>query len=276
MKRSLTLSFCAIALVACNMSSVRADEIDVTLEFSGGTWQLYAEVNNTAGPADGSVGIAAINALIDNIDFGTNGSAVSLEAGAVNALNPIDQGGPNERVPVLLRASGTVDILYGQDLSSVTSGGVGITGGRAFIASGTYNTGGANPAFGSQGSSVTDGNFLTSTAANNVAIAPDAINLLVNPSTGTGPGDFAGDGIVEGTDLNLLLQFWNQPAGPAWVTGRPVPEGSNVAGNQLNDLLGNWTNDYTSTVTAAAVPEPSTMVIALLASISGLALRRVR
>jgi len=273
MKRSLILSICAITLMACSMSSVRADEIDVTLEFSGGAWQVYAEVNDTAGPANGSVGIAALNILLDNIDFGTNGNGVTFEAGALNAVNPIDQGGPNERLPVLLRSSGTVDIIYGQDVSLATTGGVGI-GGRAFIASGTYTIG-TDPAFGSFGSSVTAGNFLTSTAANSAAISPDNVNLAVNPVGGDFLllGDSDNDGDVDGNDLGAVqIEFGSTGAISPHLLGDADHDGD-VDGNDLGAVQIEF-GSVASSANITAVPEPSTLV--MLISCGFLSFRRRR
>ena len=49
------------------------------------------------------------------------------------------------------------------------------------------------------------------------------------------PGDFDGNGVVNGADLGTLLGAWNQP-GPTDINGDGTTNGSD-----LGILLGNWT-----------------------------------
>jgi len=181
---------CAMSLIlACTTVSAKADDLIVTLDVafdnavpdSPGTWDLLARIVLNGGTADGSNGLAAIRALLDGIDFGAGGDAVIL-ASDIGAINPIDEGGPNERLPVLDLGGGTFDILYGQDISDSTAviGGVGI-GGDRLIVSGTFSAGQV-PAFGFDGSFMTDANFLAQPAgsAQTAAFAPDNIILAVN------------------------------------------------------------------------------------------------
>lgn len=72
------------------------------------------------------------------------------------------------------------------------------------------------------------------------------------------PGDFNADGKVDNNDLNLLLSAWGdspQPPGWLWDFEAPVDNG------ELNSLLANW-----GFGTSTAVPEPSMLVLSLLAA----------
>ncbi|MEO1498235.1 MAG: PEP-CTERM sorting domain-containing protein [Planctomycetota bacterium] len=95
-------------------------------------------------------------------------------------------------------------------------------------------------------------------------------NLIVTLDGGSEPieGDFNGDGTVDNTDLNLLLNNWGEPVAsvdPAWVNGLLAP---GVDNEELNALLNNW-----GFGTGSTVPEPTTLAVALLAA-AGLATRR--
>ncbi|MEO2046488.1 MAG: hypothetical protein ABGX16_07930 [Pirellulales bacterium] len=146
---------------------------------SGGTWDLFGRVEDTGGGADGSFGLTAIRALIDGIDFGVLGNAIFIAPG-IGAINPIDEGGPNERVPALQTAGGTIDIIYGQDISDDPSvvGFVGI-GSDALIAYGTFLPG-SIPDFGDDDSGLlTDALFLnTFPGPFGGAISPDSVSVV--------------------------------------------------------------------------------------------------
>ncbi|TWT43131.1 SpoIID/LytB domain-containing protein [Botrimarina hoheduenensis] len=74
------------------------------------------------------------------------------------------------------------------------------------------------------------------------------------------PGDFSGDGIVDNTDLNLLLANWGAMAAPQ-PTGwnGAAPSGPTIDNDELNALLANWG------VGVTAIPEPAALVaVALL------------
>lgn len=281
MKRSLTLSLCAIALVACTTSSVRADEINIDLEFDDGVWSLFAEVLDTAGAADGSLGISAIRALIDNVDFGTDGDAVTI-AGGIGAINPVPTSS-GDRAPVLQLTGGTLDILFGQDISSAGSivGGVGV-GARALIASGTYS-GVSNPAFGSDGSLTSQGLFLTSTTpGGGNAIDPDDNNLSVTDVGGVLVGDANDDSLLNSNDILPFVQALTDPTGyqasfPGAVFNAQVDANGDTLLNS-NDIIPfvNIITGQTSGATVAAVPEPTSVVLACFAVCMSLTVSRRR
>lgn len=114
MNPKLSVALLAVTLVMVSLTGVRADEVNLTLvnfkgcgSFTPSTWDLYAEVIDTEGGADGRFGLASVRALIDGIDFGNNGEAVVIAAG-IGVLDPIDPGGDNERPPVLQTIGGTI------------------------------------------------------------------------------------------------------------------------------------------------------------------------
>ena len=191
-----------LALVVFSALPTQADDLVVTLDVSfanagpnsPGTWELLGRIVDTAGPNDGSNGLAAVRALLDGIDYGTNGDAVTIAPG-IGAINPVQTfNGP--RNPVLLTSGGTVDLLYGQDISTPSSvvGGVGV-GGDDLIASGTFSAGDV-PAFGDDDQGLTtDANFL--------AVAPP----------GTQTAAYAPDNII----LEVVTSVVPEPASPALV-----------------------------------------------------------
>ncbi|MEO2048116.1 MAG: PEP-CTERM sorting domain-containing protein [Pirellulales bacterium] len=276
MNCGLALTLLAVTLMAFGTSSVQADDIDLELEFDTSflTWNLYAEVNTTGG-IDGSNGIAAVRAMVDNIDFGTLGDAVNI-AGGIGAIDPIDAGGPNERDPVLQTAGGTLDIIYGQDISDAPSvvGGVGV-GGRTLIADGTFASAGTPPAFGDDDSGLfSDGNFLdVFPGPFGGALGANAVNTSVTDITGptTVPADLNQDGFVDGLDLGIQLGNWGADVTPLQGELNGVVP---VDGLDLGILLGAW--DPPAVAASTAVPEPSSIALLALSSLSLLVTRRKR
>ena len=201
--KMLLASLFTMLAVSANFAS--ADDAVVTLEVTPsspapgapGTWELFGRIEETGVGVDGSFGIAAIRALLVDIDFGTEGDAITL-VDDIGAINPIDEGGPNERLPFLLLDDGTIDIIYGQDISDGPSvvPFVGV-GGDALIAFGTYSAG-LSPSFGKDMANpdnikFTDGNFLnTDTPPFGAAVPPDNVFTVVRV-------------IPEPTSLALLL-----------------------------------------------------------------------
>ncbi len=263
MKRSIALMLCALALSAFSASGARADDIEIELEFNGGDWSLYAEVVDTGSGVDGSLGLASIRALINGINFGTGGDGVTIASG-IGAINPVN-GGP----PVLNKGGGLIEIIYGQDISSTGSivGGVGV-GGRDLIASGTYL--GSDPTFGSDGSLTSQGLFLTSTTpGGGNAVDPDN-NVLVLSGN---PADLNNDGFVDGLDLGILLGNFEMNAAPS---GGELNGTDPVDGLDLGILLGAWNPPALSALSAASVPEPTSLALFAVAGTALLATRRTR
>ena len=169
-------------LVVFSTLSTLADESVITLEITpsssapgaDGTWELFGRIDDTGGGADGSLGFSSVLALIVDIDFGTDGDAVTIVDG-IGAINPVN-GGP----PVLQKPMGVIEVLYGQDISS-TGNIVPHVGnsGDALIAFGTYSAG-QTPGFGQEGNNFTDALYLTSiTPGGGPAIDDDATFTVV-------------------------------------------------------------------------------------------------
>ena len=79
----------------------------------------------------------------------------------------------------------------------------------------------------------------------------------------TTPGDFNGDGMVDGGDLSLLLGNWGTSVPPVpnnWDGSQPV--GPLIDAGELSELLGNWgTGIGAASLAGANVPEPSAAVL---------------
>jgi|GEM_PF-2850552 len=276
MKRSLAL--CAAFAVAVCVSSVRADDLNLDLQYNAGagTWQLFAEITNVGtGTADGSNGLAAVRALLDNIDFGTDGDAVTI-SDDIGSINPVQtDSGP--RLPVL-DLGGTIDVLYGQDISDAESvvGGIGV-GGPSLIASGSYS--GAIPAFGMDGLLSSDANFLAVAApgAQTAAFAPDNITTEVNEIVEQLLlGDANNDGAVTGADLSAVANAFGNvgPPNDGTLIGDANDDGA-VTGADLSAVANNFGNVLPSlSASIATVPEPSSALLVVSGLVLAIATRR--
>ena len=291
MNRGLVYSLCAAALVAVGANSAQA-VINVSLnltytdpanEAGGGTWQLVAKTSDAAS-------IAALNAVIDNVDNGVGPDDVTLNSG-IGAIDPIDAGGLNERPAYLPTASG-VDLIYGQDISApatvVTGVGSGAGAGNlptdqflnaswnnsALIASGSFS--GSRPSFVG-----VDGNILGGANPNFTAADDGATTSVVRgdgvATDGLKGGDANRDNIVNVTDLGILATNW-QLTGKGWNQG-------NFSGTNNDDIVNvtdlgilatNWQLSRTPPVVAAvgAVPEPASIALLVLGGLGCLAASR--
>jgi len=268
--RNLLPSF-AIALMAFCATTAQADIIELDLEYNTSTltWDLFAEVI-TGGTIDGSNGLSAVRALIDNADFGTLGNAVNIASG-IGAIDPVmTSSGPRD--PVLQLTGGTLDIIYGQDISDAPSvvGGVGV-GARVLIADGTFASAGMPPAFGMDGALASQGLFLDVAAPGPFGDALDPDSMLINPAVDVTPGFVLGDvdmnGVVDGLDIppfialvtggGFLLEADVFPffAPDGVVDGLDIP-------NFITLVSGGTPGPPLSGITA--VPEPTTLSLILL------------
>jgi hypothetical protein len=84
------------------------------------------------------------------------------------------------------------------------------------------------------------------------------VELLAQTNAGPLPGDANSDGSVDGSDLNTVLSNYGTTSGANWATGDFNGDGS-VDGSDLNTVLSNY---GTSSHATAAVPEPSTLLLA--------------
>lgn len=83
---------------------------------------------------------------------------------------------------------------------------------------------------------------------------------------GTGiPGDYNSSGLVEQGDLDLVLANWGSSADPPpanWIND--LPSGF-IDQEELDGVLANWGSQGGSLARAESVPEPSTLILLLLA-----------
>lgn len=181
MKKTLGLALAAALLWVAPVTPVVADDVTLTLEVtydsptpdSPGIWELFGRVDDTGSGADGSLGISAIRALIREIDFGTDGDAVTIVDG-IGAITLPGGGFP------VLDLGMVIEVLYGQDISDTGEivTGVGL-GGDQLIAFGTFSTG-MDPDWGMDGMLSSEALFLTSaTPGGGNAISPDTTFTVV-------------------------------------------------------------------------------------------------
>jgi hypothetical protein len=259
-----TLPFLALGLLALVGSTSRGDSVDLDLEYNSAAleWKLYAEVISTSTGSNGSHGISAVRALVDNIPLNT----VSLASG-IGAINPINMGGSNQRPAAVATNGGTIDIIYLQNLAApatvVESVGVGS---RRLIASGSYLNAALPPSFGNDDFGLTsDGNFLNRTAPSTYggSFPWDTVSLAVIDITPQGvDGDFNDDGIVNLADYTVWRDHLGAPAGSL----ENDPHNSTIGSAQYNTWKSNFGDSLSSgSLVSHAVPEPSSLLIAVLA-----------
>ena len=79
------------------------------------------------------------------------------------------------------------------------------------------------------------------------------------------PGDLDGDGFVWITDLNLVLENWNQSVAPADLSAGDVTGDGFVGIGDLNAVLGNWNAGIpVPPEVLARVPEPGAAGVMLV------------
>lgn len=85
------------------------------------------------------------------------------------------------------------------------------------------------------------------------------------------PGDANGDGKVDGSDVTILAGNWQVLEGATWDMG-DFNGDHKVDGSDVTILAGNWQAGVTTA--AASVPEPSTLVLLVLGTVSLLIWKR--
>lgn len=267
MKLKLGFTICVLILATMMAGFTTADDVTITLDLnyndgngSDGTWQLFGRIDDTGNGTNGEFGLAAVRALIDDIDFGTGGDAITFASG-IGAMS-----GPT----VMQHTSGTIDLFYGQDLSESQTSVVSNVGnsGDTLLSSGTFSAG-ANPDFGQDNSGATT--LFTQALFLNTDSGPfgpsiDADNTLtvVNTNLGGLAGDYNLNGIVDAADYTV----WFDSLGS---TTELAADGDNSGTVDTADH-GLWQSNFNSlaaSATASSVPEPSALNMMLI--IGGLA-----
>ncbi len=87
------------------------------------------------------------------------------------------------------------------------------------------------------------------------------------------PGDLDGDGFVGLSDLDIILNNWNQNVPPANPLADPTGDGF-VGLADLDIILNNW--NAGTPPAASAIPEPASLALFTIAGLSALARRRAR
>jgi hypothetical protein len=152
---------------------------------------------------------------------------------------------------------------FAPDFSSFVGTSVPLTPGSFSITLDTINAPGRHVQYG-----------FTTTGVNVWAtdVAPfGAVEVTAATTPTVNPGDFSGDGKVDGADLSLLLANWGStvPPTPSGWTGA-APTAAGVDADELSRLLANW-----GFGTSTAIPEPAAASLALL-GLAGVATTRRR
>ncbi|TWU28217.1 PEP-CTERM sorting domain-containing protein [Bythopirellula polymerisocia] len=271
MKRSLLLcSVCATLMALLPTANTQADNLQLTLDLnntsrsnnmSGGSWTLWARVVDTGAGVDGSTGIAGLRALIDNI----TPTGITFN-GAINA-----NGAANTQV-LPSDPEGTVEIVYGQDLSLATTAGIGVNSPATkdtLIASGTWPAG-PRPVFGNDNKPtfpvyLSDGGFLAGGGAATVA---DSILTTVVTL-----GDFNSTGTISNADTAGYVAALTGGAG-AYNPAGDFNQSGTVSNSDTGSYVAKLTGPLGASV--AAVPEPSSIGLVMFGAMGLLGFRRNR
>ncbi len=257
MMNKLLMICCLLLFVVLGSAPGKADDLQLTLDLrnsfirdplGGGTWQLFARVIQTDVGASGDFGLSGIRALINNIDIGS-----ITFASNIGQLS----GGPYTQT----LSNGTVEIVYGQNLSGSVVTGVGVPPTEApfrdtLIASGKWPAG-PRPTFGSDGTSAgtSVGSFLS------VAGPPYSGSVLADTTlTSTVTlGDMNNSGTVTSLDISLFVaQLGTAPLLPYNPAG-DINQSGRVTNADIPVFLAILTGPLSATGT---VPEPSTLLLA--------------
>ena len=261
MKRSLILSFCAVAVAALGMSAAHAGtDAALNLRYTqpadpseGGTWTLVAKTDDP-----NSDGLTALVARFNNIDP----NSISIDGGIGHDIGI--SGGV---------FGTTVEVVYGQDPNDGLTAGVGLGGGpddplnnaawdgATVIATGTF--GGLRPEVdpnSTPGANYNDTGLGISASTVLSSVRGDSLNTLGLESPG-GAGLLAGDanrdGSVGPADVSALSGGFG--TGSTWDVGDFNADGS-VGPADVSALSGTFGLSGTPPA-IGAIPEPTSIVL---------------
>jgi hypothetical protein len=272
----------------------------------GGTWYLVAKTGSTDGIAGVSAWIQNINgagtAFLGNNGVVGNGYTVAVTS---NTIGSIEQGAAGSNSAYATSASGFVNVVYGQNTAVVENGsikldvggGAGTPGNialdpltnstwnnSALLASGTFA--GTRPVFGTAGTTVTAGNVLpagaTATPPANTSLTAtnmSGANLRVRGDSvgldGLELGDANRDFAVTFADFVTLQNNFGQAGVKTWDQGDFNDDGT-VTFADFVALQNNFGPPNPPAPAVASVPEPTSIAIAGLSAVCGLAVARRR
>jgi hypothetical protein len=272
MKRSLLICAAIMMLLQGTAQNVNADTLQVTLDLrntsrtnalSGGTWQLFARRVDGAGGVVGDNGLAGLRAIINNISAtGITFNAANNGAGNVGAAN------------AQVLTGTTVEVVWGQNLAApnvITGLGVSATVNLdRLIASGTWPAG-PRPTFGTDGALSTEGNFLnTNVAPFGNSIEASGANVTTSVVT---LGDMNNSGTITSLDISgFVARLPGASPSLPYNPAADINQSGTVSGLDISPFVAILSGPSSASV--SAVPEPSTLGLALLTSMGLIARRR--
>ncbi len=254
---------------ATSGEGIRAATVDLGATYSTGVYSLGIDYRLTGlgepqlflGNAAGSSNLS----VVVEKQSGMTGNEVGLALQGLGFGNT-QVPGVVFTSPVDVRLVTTVDL----DLDTVTVSWEGLDTDNLGI-SGSYSTTIPNAAYEFSFLHLYDGARANPHGFDNIIL----VEGLLNPAI---PGDLNGDGFVGQDDLNIVLGDWgNMPPGDP----RADPSGDGFVGqDDLNPVLADWGQGTPpptfagSSLSAAAVPEPSSILLLAMAIPCGLTLYR--
>ena len=310
MNRTNLMSVVAIALIALVASPALAtSDVQLNLRYddpnaesAGGTWDLLVK-------SDAANGVAGVRVVVDGIT-GVTG-VDTANPGSMDANSDAFVNGDSVFRFQPFGGGTAIEIVAGDDLDGALVTGIGTAGSAANVGDDLYTAGCCTSATWADSSLIASGTFgatrpeLLEVDAANGNLSPGSgisalANEFANPATdpvlaaaigvtsvrgdgvatdGTIPGDANRDGVTDGLDFSILASPANFGLAGGWGQGN-FNSDVNVDGLDFSILASptnfGVSNSAPAVSGVAAVPEPTSLLLASLALVSLLSASRRR